>query len=174
MPSMSSGEVSSRTRMTISPRFAASTASSCVKTIWPTAPPGEAGRPIASRFAFFSESGSRIGWRNSSNWEGETRMTAVFSSIIFSSIMSMAILRAATPVRLPIRHWSIQSLPSWIVNSMSCMSWKCSSSLSWMSSNCLYTSGIAFSSDRRSLLCVVFVASFNGLGVRVPATTSSP
>ncbi len=47
MPSTSSGEVSSRTRMTFSPRAAHSTASLEVKTARPLAPPGPAGRPLA-------------------------------------------------------------------------------------------------------------------------------
>ena len=36
--------------------------------------------------------------------------------------MSTAILRAAAPVRLPTRVWSIQSLPCSMVNSVSHMS----------------------------------------------------
>src|SRR5512133_1619936 len=47
IPSTSSGDVSSRTRITISPRDAHSTASSDVNTTRPFAPPGPAGRPFA-------------------------------------------------------------------------------------------------------------------------------
>ena len=43
---------------------------------------------------------------------GETRITAVFSSIIFSPSISIAIFSAAVPVRLPTRHCSMKSLPS--------------------------------------------------------------
>ena len=112
MPSMSSGEVSSRTRITLRPSAAAATASSGVNTRVPTAPPGDAGRPCAIAVHFFSDAESRIGWRISSSCAGETLITAVFSSIMPSASMSVAIWRAARPVLLPIRHWSIQSLPS--------------------------------------------------------------
>ncbi len=61
IPSMSSGEVSSRISMVFWPFAAASIAASEVNTIVPTAPPGEAGRPVAITFAFFSDAGSRIG-----------------------------------------------------------------------------------------------------------------
>ena len=104
MPSMSSGDVSSRMRMAFMPSAAAAMASAELNTIWPTAPPGDAGRPIARTVAFFSEVGFRIGWSISSSCAGETLITAVFSSIIFSSTMSRAICRAAKPVRLPMRH----------------------------------------------------------------------
>ena len=46
MPSMSSGEVSSRTRTVFSPRAAAAFASSAVKRTLPAAAPGEAGAAI--------------------------------------------------------------------------------------------------------------------------------
>ena len=42
--------------------------------------------------------------------------------ILVSAVMSTAILRAARPVRLPTRVWSIQSLPCSMVNSVSHMS----------------------------------------------------
>ena len=61
--------------------------------------------------------------------------------------MSMAIFTMAAPVRLPLRHCSIHSLPSWIVNSMSCMSVKYCSRWCWMSFSSLYTSGITSSSE---------------------------
>jgi hypothetical protein len=53
---------------------------------------------------------------------------AVFLSISFSPTISTAIRRAAKAVRFPLRVWSIQSFPCWMVNSMSCMSLKCFSS----------------------------------------------
>jgi hypothetical protein len=65
------------------------------------------------------------------------RMTAVFSLMSPSASMSIAMFRAAVPVRLPTRHCSIHSLPSWMVNSMSSMSVKCFSSVVRMSSNSL-------------------------------------
>ena len=62
MPSMSSGEVSRRTRTTFSPRSAHSLASSAVKTILPQAAPGEAARPWPIGVAvFFSASASNWG-----------------------------------------------------------------------------------------------------------------
>ena len=42
--------------------------------------------------------------------------------MVFSPTMSTAILRAARPVRLPTRVWSIHSLPCSMVNSVSHMS----------------------------------------------------
>ena len=56
MPWMSSGEVSTRTRMTLWPAFLAASASSELNTISPQAAPGEAGRPDAKilRSAFGS------------------------------------------------------------------------------------------------------------------------
>ncbi len=40
-------------------------------------------------------------------FEAPTRVTAVSSSISRSASMSMAMLTAAVPVRLPPRHWSM-------------------------------------------------------------------
>jgi hypothetical protein len=54
--------------------------------------------------------------------DGSIRITASDFSISPSSAMSTAILRAALAVRFPVRVCSIQSLPPWMVNSMSCMS----------------------------------------------------
>ena len=50
-PWMSSGLVSQRTRMTGSPLEPFSSASSAVKTTWPTPAPGEAPRPVARTFS---------------------------------------------------------------------------------------------------------------------------
>ena len=122
IPSTSSGLVSSRTRITVLPTLAQATASAAVNTTWPTAPPGPAGSPLASSVASSSAFGSTMGCSNSSNCAGCTRMTAVFSSIILDRSMSMAILRAAVPVRFPVRVCKRYSTPSWIVNSRSCMS----------------------------------------------------
>jgi hypothetical protein len=59
MPWMSSGEVSSRTRMTASPSWLSRSASSASKTILPVAAPGLAGSPAATtlRTAFGSSVG---------------------------------------------------------------------------------------------------------------------
>ena len=48
-----------------------------------------------------------IGCSSSSSWAGSTRSTAVGSSMSFSASMSMAMFKAAVPVRLPLRHWSM-------------------------------------------------------------------
>ncbi len=44
---------------------------------------------------------------------------AVFQSMSFSWHMSMENFSAASAVRLPLRVWSMKTLPSWIVNSKS-------------------------------------------------------
>ena len=71
MPWMSSGLVSTRTRMTLRPFFFALSASSEVNTIAPDAAPGEAGRPVAMilRSAF----GSIVGCSSWSSAAGSTR-----------------------------------------------------------------------------------------------------
>ena len=122
MPSISSGEVSRRTRMTFSPRSAHSLASPAVKTTRPQAAPGEAGRPLPMGEAFLSAAVSNWGWSKESSCLGSTRRTASSSLIMPSSTRSTAIFRAAAAVRLPLRVWSIKSLPSSMVNSISCMS----------------------------------------------------
>mmetsp|Transcript_5374 Transcript_5374/g.12297 ORF Transcript_5374/g.12297 Transcript_5374/m.12297 type:complete len:251 (+) Transcript_5374:602-1354(+) len=123
MPATSSGLVSSRTRMTCSLRAAASMAAAAVKTTLPVAPPGPAGKPRRMTLAFFSAAGSMTGCRSSSSWRGRTRVTAVLESIKPSLTMSTAICTAAGPLRLPTRHCNMKSFPSWMVNSMSSMSW---------------------------------------------------
>ena len=50
------------------------------------------------------------------------RTSASSSVMNFSLTMSQAIFTAAAPVRLPLRVWSIQSLPRSMVNSVSCIS----------------------------------------------------
>ncbi len=64
MPPMSSGLVSMRTRMTALPSLAQTSASSALKTIWPVAAPGLAGRPLAMTLAAFSALGSKVGCRS--------------------------------------------------------------------------------------------------------------
>ena len=76
------------------------------------AAPGDAGRPLVMTCALAMAFLSKTGWSSSSSFAGSQRSTAVFSSIRPSRSMSMAILTIAAPVRLPLRHWSIQSLPS--------------------------------------------------------------
>jgi hypothetical protein len=120
MPWMSSGLVSTRTRMTLWPAFLAASASSELNTISPDAAPGEAGSPEARILR--SALGSMVGWSSWSSAAGSTRLTASSSVISPSEASSTAMRRAALAVRLPLRVWSIQSLPFSTVNSMSCMS----------------------------------------------------
>ena len=76
MPWMSSGDVSVRTRSTVSPRCAHSSAAFAVNTILPIAAPGDAGRPFATGVgrAF----GSIVGCSTSSSFAGSMRSTASF------------------------------------------------------------------------------------------------
>jgi len=106
--------------MTFSFFFAHSSASSAENTTLPTAAPGEAGRPFDR--IFFLALGSIWGWSSWSICSGLTLRTASSFLMSFSFTMSTAICTAAAAVRLPLRVWSIQRLPSWMVNSMSCMS----------------------------------------------------
>ena len=57
-------------------------------------------------------------------WKRSIRSIASSREISRSLAMSTAIWTAACVVRLPLRVWSIQSRPSWMVNSRSCMSEK--------------------------------------------------
>ncbi len=69
---------------------------------------------------------------------------------------------AAWAVRFPVRVWSSQSLPRSMVNSMSCISWKCCSRRRAIAANSAAGSGISSAS------------SAIGRVSRMPATTSSP
>ena len=120
MPWMSSGEVSTRTRMTFLPSALSLVASSEENTISPDAAPGEAGRPVA--ITLRSALGSMVGCRSWSSEAGSIRATACSRVISFSLASSTAMRSAALAVRLPARHCSIHSLPCSTVNSRSCMS----------------------------------------------------
>ncbi|CAB4571512.1 unannotated protein [freshwater metagenome] len=126
IPCTSSGLVSLRTRMTFSPRSAASAASSAEKYTLPTAAPGEAARPVAiTRLLPASNCGCKT-------WSRCSAVTRVMASslLIFHTffgplvplVMSTAIRRAAAPVRLPTRVCSIHNFPCSMVNSVSHMS----------------------------------------------------
>ncbi len=117
MPWMSSGEVSSRTRMTASPAVPSRSASPASNTILPTAAPGDAFRPVAitSRGAF----GSMVGCSSWSRDSGSTRPIASSREIRPSSARSTAILIAALAVRFPLRVCSMYRRPCSTVNSMS-------------------------------------------------------
>ena len=120
MPLMSSGLVSTRTRITLCPAALATSASSELNTISPLAAPGEAGRPVATTLR--SALGSMVGCSNWSSAAGSMRATASSRVIRPSLAMSTAILSEALAVRFPERVCSMYSLPCSTVNSMSCMS----------------------------------------------------
>ena len=107
MPSMSSGEVSSRTRMVFSPRSAAALASAAVKQTMPAAAPGEAGSPLAAGFAAASALASNCGCSSVSSCFGSTFSSASSVESRPSATRSTAIFSAAAAVRLPLRVWSI-------------------------------------------------------------------
>ncbi|MNO65784.1 hypothetical protein D3C76_565530 [compost metagenome] len=58
---MSSGEVSSLTKITFSPFSALNLASSAVNAIFPEAAPGDAGNPLAITSVFFNSVSSKFG-----------------------------------------------------------------------------------------------------------------
>ena len=103
MPSISSGEVSRRTKTTFSPLAFHSFASSAENTILPQAAPGEAARALAIGSAFFKASASNWGWSRVSKFLGSIMATAFFSSIMPSSTRSQAIFKAALAVLFPLR-----------------------------------------------------------------------
>ncbi|MNY08035.1 hypothetical protein D3C86_1408640 [compost metagenome] len=105
MPWMSSGQVSTRTRMTFSPSFPRRSASSASKTTWPVAAPGLAGRPLASTSS--EAEGSIRRCRSSLSLHASTRVTASSREMRPSSARSTAILTEAWAVRLPLRVWSM-------------------------------------------------------------------
>ena len=124
MPCTSSGEVSLRTRITFSPRAAASAAASAVKYALPTAAPGDAARPEAITC---TSADANWGWRTCSTWSSLMRSSASSREIDQPClrpcfVISTAMRSAARPVRLPTRVCSIQSLPRSMVNSVSHMS----------------------------------------------------
>src|ERR1041385_8821191 len=85
---------------------------------------------------------------------------AVFQSINPSFSISIAKRTAARPVRLPLRVWSMNNLPSWIVNSKSWTSLKCASSVLRTFSSAANASGRCF------------LSSETGSGVRTPEPVS--
>ncbi len=64
IPSISSGDVSRRTKITLSPLFSASFASSAVKYTFPAAAPGDAGNAFPSTFPAFRAATSNVGCNN--------------------------------------------------------------------------------------------------------------
>ena len=95
MPWMSSGAVSLRTRITFLPLLVHSTASSAVKTAWPDAAPGDAGRPLVATGSFFHSAGSKPGASSCDSASGSTRRIASFGDTSFSATKSVAMTTAA-------------------------------------------------------------------------------
>ena len=120
MPSMSSGLVSSRTRMQSRPADFAALASTLSNTISPEAAPGEAGKARRQHDLVRRGIDGRV--QQLVELVGLDAQHRLLLEMTPSRARSMAILKAALVVRLPERVCSIQSLPSWMVNSMSCMS----------------------------------------------------
>mmetsp|Transcript_6862 Transcript_6862/g.8504 ORF Transcript_6862/g.8504 Transcript_6862/m.8504 type:complete len:266 (-) Transcript_6862:1177-1974(-) len=126
MPPTSSGDVSARTRIDLTPSLWSLSTSSVVKATIPVAAPGDAGNPWPSMLSTYvsASSSSNWGWSIVSRFSGVTKFTACSFVTSPSFTRSVAILTAALPDRFPDRVWRRKSLPSWTVNSMSCMSLK--------------------------------------------------
>ena len=123
MPWMSSGLVSMRTRITVSP--VALRALSAVVGVEHDLARGRAGRGRQARgqrrrLGAFGSSVGCSSWSSAAGSMRSDRLLVRRSGL--RSTMSTAILSAALAVRLPVRVCSIQSLPCCTVNSMSCMS----------------------------------------------------
>ena len=97
-PWMSSGVVSQRTRITLSPALPRSSARSASSTTAPQAAPGEAFRPRAATSS--SADGSIIGCSSWSSCDGSIRTTASSREIRPSSLIETAAFSAAAAVRL--------------------------------------------------------------------------
>ena len=121
IPSISSGEVSRRTRITLCPSAVSSIASSAENTICPQAAPGDAGNALAIGFALFKSASSKRGCSRESNCFGSTIIKASSLVIMPSSTISHAIFKAEAAVRFPLRVCSMNRLPFSMVNSISCI-----------------------------------------------------
>ncbi len=120
MPWMSSGTVSIRTSMTFLPFWAQATASSAVKTTWPAAAPGEAGEALGHDLGLGPGLGVEDRVQELVESLGLDLLQRLGLGVMMpSSTMSTAMLMAAMPVRLPLRVWSMYSVPSSMVNSKS-------------------------------------------------------
>ena len=108
MPWMSSGTVSLRTSSTFLPCCAHSTAWSAVKTTWPEAAPGEAGRPLVSSRQLLPlgrVEHRREQLRQRGRFDQQQRVSSARRS--FSFTKSVAMTTDAYPVRLPFRVCSM-------------------------------------------------------------------
>src|SRR2546425_1048 len=123
-PCTSSGEVSTRTKITgfrsSRPNFSASSGS---KATIPIAAPGDALRPLARKRPdfFASDFALSSNWGKSRwiTWSGSTRRRASSFEMSPSRTMSRAIRTVARAGGLAARVWSIHSFPRSTVNSMS-------------------------------------------------------
>mmetsp|Transcript_32478 Transcript_32478/g.51976 ORF Transcript_32478/g.51976 Transcript_32478/m.51976 type:complete len:481 (+) Transcript_32478:363-1805(+) len=122
IPPTSSGDVSTRTRITFLPAACSSSAVGVSNTTCPTAAPGEAGRPTPMTSAAYAASSLNCGCSSWSMCVGSTSSTAFLVSIMPAATRSTAIFTAPAPVRFPLRVCNMYSVPSCTVNSMSCMS----------------------------------------------------
>ena len=104
IPWMSSGVVSQRTRMTLSPALPRSSAVSASNTIAPDAAPGDAFRPFAA--TSYSALGSIIGWRSWSSCAGVDPRDRLLRESAPRRPWSTAAFSAAAAVRFPLRVWS--------------------------------------------------------------------
>ena len=123
IPSISSGDVSNRTKInSFSPFLANSCALAAEKTTFPVPAPGDAGNPFAIDFASFNFLASKFGCNSCSNCFGSTFKTASSLVINPSFSISTAIFKAAFAVLFPFLVCRIYNLPCSIVNSISCIS----------------------------------------------------
>ena len=120
MPWISSGDVSTLTKIVSCIILFNLSASSEVKTTLPLAAPGEAGRPFA--IVFIGLFSSKVGCKRVSREFGSILSTASFFEINFSLTISTAILTADLEVLFPERVCRIQSFLFSTVNSTSCIS----------------------------------------------------
>ena len=120
IPWISSGEVSTRTKIVSCIISFNLWASSEVKTTLPLAAPGDAGKPLAiTSNVLFS---SKVGCSNVSKELGSILRIASFLEIKFSLTISTAIFTADLAVLLPERVCSIHNFLFSTVNSTSCIS----------------------------------------------------
>ena len=125
MPPTSSALVSSRTKMHGLPSDESFSASLALKTMAPTAAPGDAGNPrVTTRVTYSSEFASSVntGCRHCSSEREGTIVIACSRVTQPSAAISVAMRTAAAPVRFPTRHCSTKSVPDSIVNSTSIIS----------------------------------------------------
>ena len=120
IPWISSGDVSTLTKIVSCIMSLSLWASSEEKTTLPLAAPGDAGKPFAITWIeLFS---SKVGWSNVSKEFGSILNIAWFFEINFSLTISTAIFTADFDVLFPERVCKIQSLLFSTVNSTSCIS----------------------------------------------------